>query len=131
MKRLLSLALAATSGLVILSTDAPAAQRLTAYMCQPLNFENRQRCCQAPNWRDIVLPWQQYQCERIRNRRGEPAGTLGNRENRGNNDSESTTGLGNPGNDKPVGRAGEHESKGMINANDKVGVRGASDNQLK
>jgi hypothetical protein len=134
MKRLLSLVLAATPGLIILSTDAPAAQRLTAYMCQPLNVENRQRCCQATNWRDIVLLWQQHQCERSRERRGQSIGALDNRGNPGGpgnpgNNNNDNTRLGNPGNSKSVGRAGEHESKGMMA--DGVGVRGASENHRK
>ncbi len=126
MKQLLSLALAATSGLLILPTDATAAQRLTAYMCQPLSVENRERCCQAVNWQEIVLPWQQHQCRRSRNERGRSIGALGNPGSPGNNENGNDGGLGNPGNNKRVGRAGEHQSKGMMS--DGVGVRGASEN---
>jgi hypothetical protein len=101
-------------------------------MCQPLNAGNRQRCCEAANWRDIVLLWQQNQCERIRDKRSQQAGTIGKRGTNSGDDTQTgdntptTPGPGNPGNDKPVGHAGEHVSQGMMA--DGVGVHGASEN---
>ena len=154
-------------GSILFWGGADAAARLPAHMCQPLMPENRSICCRAPNWQQLVLPWQQHFCDRDHsdNRQrserqasrpadggddggnggdgggnggngGNGGGNGGNGGNGGGNGGDGGNGggdggnggggsvFGNPGNAKPVGRAGEKDMDDEEHA--PKGTRGAS-----
>lgn len=131
MRRPLLFVLAAGPGLFVLPHgEADAATRLTAYMCQPLTAENRAMCCSAPNRNDIILPYEQRECERVdRQRERSLAARRTNNPQTGDDDDDDDDGLGNPGNAKHVGRAGEKADKGMFSeSSGPKGIKGQSEN---
>ena len=151
MSRSFLLLLTTAAGSILFAGGADAAARLPAHMCQPLMPENRSICCRAPNWQQLVLPWQQHFCDRDhkdnpqRSERqasrspdggdddgnggngGNGGGSGGNGGGNGGNGGGNGGGgsvFGNPGNARLVGRAGE---KGMDDeAHAPKGTRGAS-----
>ena len=138
MKRFAFLALAATAGLGLMSSGA-AAQRLSPYMCQPLAADNRSQCCNASNWRDIILPSDIGLCSRSRgeNRpetaaasaaQASPQPGSGEGEDPGTDEGGEppvSVASGNPGNGKLVGHAGEKDMDDEAPSTPE-GTRGAS-----
>ena len=107
-----------------------AQTNLTVDSCQPLTAENKKACCNASNWRDIILPEAQASCT---------PGSEKNTQQQLNDDtvgsvttpaetgsvSQPATGSadGNPGNSDTVGQSGE---KGMNNESPSTGTKGNS-----
>ena len=133
MKCFLVFALTATTGLTLIPPGAEAGPRMTEYMCEPLNSMNFERCCNAINWREIIPLGKQRLCLDARDEGAAPRGglaTLGGGEegDDDDDDDDDDDSRANPGNDKPVGHAGEKEDQGMWDSGRQVGVRGLSDN---
>ncbi|MFN4140202.1 hypothetical protein [Aestuariivirga sp.] len=121
-------------------TTGSQAQDVTAEQCQPLSEQNRAQCCNAPNWRDIVLPEFQGMCSNDntstqQQSTDDAVGSVTSPDDDGNGlpgtpdgggtDSGGGTGSaqGNPGNSNAVGNAGE---KGMDNESPSSGTEGNS-----
>jgi hypothetical protein len=106
------------------STPVFAAASKTTAKCQPLSSANIEACCGAAGWRDIILPGEYRYCPPL-NSSDNDSGRIGD-DIAGNEvlDNPDTTGsIGNPGNIKDVGAAGE---KGKDNENPSTGTRGDS-----
>jgi hypothetical protein len=122
-----AVALAAPVAVVVPAPSANAA--LTASFCQPLSADNREECCAAQNWRELILPTDRRYCPPLS--RFDTSGRLGtdipdNPGGGGGTNPGGDNGIaGNPGNDKPVGNSGEKVDKGMAE-NGTFGNKGKS-----
>lgn len=123
---------------------------LSAFRCQPLTEWNMRECCNAPNWREIIAPESQGICTRGVDRSfdedDDAVGSItppddnddGNDntppgddddDNGNGNGPPTQSGLGNPGNHKDVGKAGEKNmaNEGVAPSHSDYGTKGNSD----
>lgn len=113
------------SGLAVAQADTMQPRLpLTAAACQPLTAENKDLCCAAENWNDLVLKDETRFCPRL-NATDTSSGRLGQGLVAGAADEVPTGSIpdlteapvaatdGNPGNDKSVGSSGEKAEGGM------------------
>ena len=140
MSSLKLLAAAALAAPTCLFLSMPASAAPTAATCQPLSATNLEECCAAQDWRDIIREGDFRFCPPLNNddksgRAGDDLvdgggvdpGTGGGGDpgtgGGGTTPPDTTGSIGNPGNDKGVGGAGEQD-KGPTG--DSTGTKGAS-----
>jgi hypothetical protein len=126
-----ALAAALLAGTFLTTSPASAQAGLSPEACQPLTSSNLEECCAAENWRDIIRPEDFAFCPPLSANDDERL----DRE-LADTDDDTTTGIGNPGNEpgtsfsgpgREVGGAGEDPSgRGM---DSQSGHTGASDEQ--
>jgi hypothetical protein len=134
-------ALICASPLVLLSaTASDTERRVTVDYCQPLTTANLEECCVDPRWRELIWPDHVRFCPPLSaddgdsGRLGESVADSGDGGNVPGTDVDpdpgvvidpettgSIVGPNNPGNQLPVGGAGE---KGMDNESPKTGDQG-------
>ena len=108
----LTLALAAALAAPVATATPTFAATLTPETCQPISGENRDDCCAAENWRELLLPGDIRFCPPL-NKDDKNSGRMGedvvNTDTNTDTDPEITgsIGGGNPGNLNAVGGAGE------------------------
>lgn len=128
----------------LLSGVAEAQGPMSVFECRPLTRLNQFECCNAPNWRDIILPGSQARCGRgsgdleqddavgsITPRDTAPPSGPPNGDPPGGDPpggGPSASGPGNPGNHKDVGKAGEKSmaDEGVPDDHPVYGTRGNS-----
>ena len=126
------LAAAAVAAPAILFLTIPASAAATAATCQPLSASNLEECCAAQDWRDIIREGDFRFCPPLNN--DDKSGRAGNdlvdgggvdpgTGGGGTTPPDTTGSIGNPGNDKGVGGAGEQD-KGPTG--DSTGTKGGS-----
>jgi len=114
------------------ASPAFAQAAMTAEACQPLTAENLEACCEAENWRELILPGDVAFCPPLNaadtdsGRTAQPLASNGseapvNGSEPPANGSEAPA--GNPGNEAEVGGAGEQD-KGA--PGDPSGTKGSS-----
>jgi hypothetical protein len=119
------------------TVTAHAQVPLAVSDCQPLTRMNQFECCNAPNWREIILPGSQGICDRDQfNREADDAvGSITPADDDDNvtnppdgNGPPTQSGLGNPGNNKDVGNAGEKNmaNEGVAAGDSAYGTKGNS-----
>ena len=111
-------------GSALSSIPATASENMTAAMCQPLSRSNLESCCAAVQWRDLILRGEHRYCPRLSasdNDSGRLGAVLAGSGTApavgggtdpvvgGGADPVVTGTIGNPGNDNPVGGAGEQD----------------------